>query len=311
MSDIFVSYASEDLDRIRPLIGVLEDTKWSVFWDRTIPAGRTWRQFIGRELDICKCMLVVWSTHSIDSDWVQEEADEGKRRGVLVPVLIDEISPPIGFRSIQAAKLVAWDGKSPSSALDRLLMDLASLLGPLPAQLEKEKEEARKREEQVAKHKTQEDAVQRARIIEAETATAKRMHREQQAQRKPQVEVAQRARIATEKETEAKRQQQEQEGRRRAKERPAAEADIERYGIARVPVDYFDTGGYRYTKLEDAVAQARRDHFPHKLNSKPSPEDTAELARLGIMHVRIDHYDFGGHRYTSLEDAVAAAKCSG
>lgn len=35
-------------------------------------------------------------------------------------------------------------------------------------------------------------------------------------------------------------------------------ADMARLGIARVPADHFEVGGYRYTKLGDAVAEARR-----------------------------------------------------
>ena len=31
------------------------------------------------------------------------------------------------------------------------------------------------------------------------------------------------------------------------------------YGIARVPVDYFHYREYRYTRLTDAIAQAKRD----------------------------------------------------
>ncbi len=33
---------------------------------------------------------------------------------------------------------------------------------------------------------------------------------------------------------------------------------LEEYGIRRVLVDYFHVGGYRYTNIEDAMAQARR-----------------------------------------------------
>jgi len=140
MSDIFVSYANEDQGRIMPLVRALEAMGWSVFWDRTIPVGSTWRHVIGTEIDACRCMVVVWSQHSIDSSWVHEEADEGKRRGVLAPVLIDDILPPIGFRSIQAAKLAGWDGKVPSVEFDRLLSDLTRLLGTAPAKVEEEQE---------------------------------------------------------------------------------------------------------------------------------------------------------------------------
>jgi hypothetical protein len=36
------------------------------------------------------------------------------------------------------------------------------------------------------------------------------------------------------------------------------EAEMRKYGIKRVPVDYFHINGFRYTDLKDAVAQAKR-----------------------------------------------------
>ena len=33
---------------------------------------------------------------------------------------------------------------------------------------------------------------------------------------------------------------------------------METYGITRVPVDYFHFGGFRYTNLKDAIAEAKR-----------------------------------------------------
>jgi len=30
------------------------------------------------------------------------------------------------------------------------------------------------------------------------------------------------------------------------------------HGVKRVPVDYFHVGGYRYTDMKDAIAQAKR-----------------------------------------------------
>jgi TIR domain len=42
MSDIFISYASEDRERLLPLVNPLEKTGRSVCWDRSIPAGKTW-----------------------------------------------------------------------------------------------------------------------------------------------------------------------------------------------------------------------------------------------------------------------------
>lgn len=39
MADIFLSYASEDRERIVPLARLLEGCGWSVFWDRKTPIG--------------------------------------------------------------------------------------------------------------------------------------------------------------------------------------------------------------------------------------------------------------------------------
>ena len=36
-------------------------------------------------------------------------------------------------------------------------------------------------------------------------------------------------------------------------------AELKKYGIERVPVDYFHYRQFRYTNMDDAIAQARRD----------------------------------------------------
>ena len=137
MSDIFISYAREDQQRAEMLAQLLGGRGWSIFWDRTIPTGKTWRETVGSELDDACCVIVLWSKTSIESGWVQEEADEAKRRGVLVPILIDNVQPPMGFRSIQAAHLENWDGKEPRQAFHRLIADIAAQIGRPPREAEK------------------------------------------------------------------------------------------------------------------------------------------------------------------------------
>jgi sulfatase modifying factor 1 len=78
--DIFLSYASEDRDRIGPLVRALEATGWSVFWDRKIPTGKTWPEVLEKEITSCRSVVVVWSERSVKSSWVREEANEGKKR---------------------------------------------------------------------------------------------------------------------------------------------------------------------------------------------------------------------------------------
>jgi len=134
MSDIFISYSNEDRLRAEKFVEALAGVGWSVFWDRTIPTGKTWRETIGKELREARCVIVLWSKTSIESGWVQEEADDAKRRGILVPVLIENVAPPIGFRSIQAADLVNSNDTVPTPGFDRLTGDIAALIGrPSPA----------------------------------------------------------------------------------------------------------------------------------------------------------------------------------
>lgn len=133
MSDIFISYASDDRDRVLPLVHALEKTGWTIFWDRTIPAGKTWRQRMDAEIKACRAVLVVWTQQSVNSEWVLEEAEIGKRKQILVPVLLDEVEPPLGFGLIQAANLVAWNGSTSDSSFGRLILDIEIILGPAPA----------------------------------------------------------------------------------------------------------------------------------------------------------------------------------
>jgi hypothetical protein len=129
MSDIFISYASEDRARVEPLAEALEAQGWSVWWDRIIPAGKDFEQVIEEAIDGARCVVVVWSEKSVTSRWVRTEADEGANRQALVPVLIDEVKIPLAFRRIQAANLVGWRRSAPHVGFDQLVRDIAGLLG--------------------------------------------------------------------------------------------------------------------------------------------------------------------------------------
>jgi hypothetical protein len=124
---VFISYAREDQKRVAALAALLEEHGWSVFWDRRIPAGQTWRTSIGRGLHDARCVVVAWSRHSSESQWVIEEAEDAKGRGVLVPVLLEDVIPPFGFRSLQAADLSHWN-EGTTEATRALVNDIALLV---------------------------------------------------------------------------------------------------------------------------------------------------------------------------------------
>ncbi len=129
MADIFLSYAKEDREVARKLSTLLEGAGWTVWWDRRIPAGRTWRDVLEEALRSMRCMVVLWSSNSVESEWVKEEAEEAKALKKLVPVMVEGVNPPVGFRTIQAADLTDWDGVSESLGARQLISDLEALIG--------------------------------------------------------------------------------------------------------------------------------------------------------------------------------------
>jgi HSP20 family molecular chaperone IbpA len=133
MSDIFISYTREDLDRVEPIVRLLEQRQWSVWWDLNIPPGKAFDEVIENELESARCVIVVWSKTSVQSRWVKNEASEGAGRNILIPVIVDDgIKIPLEFRKIQATTLSGWDGKSAHSELNKLLNAVAVTLDENP-----------------------------------------------------------------------------------------------------------------------------------------------------------------------------------
>lgn len=108
MADIFLSYASEDRERIIPLASTLESAGYTVWWDRDLISGSTFADVIQAEIEQASCVVVVWSQHAVKSSWVRDEAQEGLDRQCLVPCNLDSVQPPLGFRSIQTTLLLDW-----------------------------------------------------------------------------------------------------------------------------------------------------------------------------------------------------------
>ncbi|MFT7304836.1 MAG: hypothetical protein ACI9P7_000094 [Candidatus Azotimanducaceae bacterium] len=59
VADIFLSYAREDIDRVRPLAASLEKVGFSVWWDSELTPGEQFEEFIGREIQQAACVVVV------------------------------------------------------------------------------------------------------------------------------------------------------------------------------------------------------------------------------------------------------------
>jgi|CXWL01.1.fsa_nt_gi tetratricopeptide (TPR) repeat protein len=110
MADIFISYASEDRARVRPLAEALLARGFNIWWDRSLSAGQDYTAIIERELKSAKAVIVVWTQASTHSTFVRDEAGRARDEGRLVPVSLDKVDIPLGFGSYQAEDFSNWNG---------------------------------------------------------------------------------------------------------------------------------------------------------------------------------------------------------
>ena len=110
MSDVFLSYAREDRATAEKIANALVAKGATVFWDRNIVSGEIWDEVLARELKAARCVIVLWSQHSVASRWVKAEVSEAAERATLLPVLIDQVEIPFQFKPIQTVDLTAWNG---------------------------------------------------------------------------------------------------------------------------------------------------------------------------------------------------------
>ena len=121
MARVFLSYARDDAELAKRLAGLLGDAGHDVWWDREIQGGSRFSNEIDKALQDAEAVLVLWTAASIKSAWVQDEAAEGRDSGRLVPLVLDGIRPPLGFRQYQSIELGNWNGDSEPEQLDVLL----------------------------------------------------------------------------------------------------------------------------------------------------------------------------------------------
>lgn len=128
MTDIFISYARTDRPRIEKLAAALHRAGYSVWWDKHLSPGTHFTQETEAILNDAKVVIVAWSQTSVGSMWVADEATVGRDRSVLVPIAIDRVDPPIGFRQIQTLPLAGWNGDERAEAFIELVSAIGARL---------------------------------------------------------------------------------------------------------------------------------------------------------------------------------------
>lgn len=116
MADVLINYAREDSDFAQELAAGLKSRGLSVWSDLDLSGGDLFVEVIQDALASARCVLTVWSRHSVNSSWVQAEAQWAIKRGKLLPVAIDEAAIAPAFLTIQTTLLRRSEG----DWLDRL-----------------------------------------------------------------------------------------------------------------------------------------------------------------------------------------------
>lgn len=124
MSDIFICYSSKNRDVADRLLTRLLAEGWSVWMDTHTLTGTKWRNEIKKQLAQARTVVALWSAAAEESDYVMDEAEDAKKRGILVPALIESMQLPYGFRQIQTASLIGWNGYGDHAGVRQLVAAL-------------------------------------------------------------------------------------------------------------------------------------------------------------------------------------------
>lgn len=129
MADVFLSYTRKDRTRAETFAKLIASRGWTVWWDRKLQVGRSFSRIIQQELEAARCVIVLWSKDSVESEWVLNEAAEGARRNILIPIRIQNIRPPLQFRHLHVADVFDTSDEA-SQAMEDCLEAISAIVPP-------------------------------------------------------------------------------------------------------------------------------------------------------------------------------------
>ena len=129
MADLFISYARADRPRCIQIRDALEKLKLDIWFDAGIDAGDNFDRKIEQEIDAAAGVMVLWSSTSVESNWVRNEARTGAERDRLVAVQLDDCTLPLEFRSVHAEPLSEGVEKSGGAVWYRVLDRIGKIVG--------------------------------------------------------------------------------------------------------------------------------------------------------------------------------------
>lgn len=108
MANVFLSYQKRDRDLAERMAAALKAEGLSVWWDDDLTPRESWDRTIEREIAAAEHVLVLWTKHSVESDWVRIEANYARNcePSKLIQARFDDVTIPMAFSMIQYVDLV-------------------------------------------------------------------------------------------------------------------------------------------------------------------------------------------------------------
>lgn len=129
MSDIFLSYALDDMDEAEKLRDAFQQQEWTVWWDSSTVYGGEYTEEVDRRLKDAKVIVVLWSRRTRKSSFVAETFGH---KGAAFPVIVrlDKTALPVSLVPLQRFYLLDWDSAESHAELQKLLRYISALLAP-------------------------------------------------------------------------------------------------------------------------------------------------------------------------------------
>ncbi|MEP3476413.1 MAG: toll/interleukin-1 receptor domain-containing protein [Hyphomicrobiales bacterium] len=110
MADIFISYARKERDRCIAIYDKLVALELDVWFDAKLENGDSLSDEINYQVRESKCVLVLWSPLSVESQWVQSEALIKFFEKKLIQAIIEKVDLRVPFNGTHYNDLTNFNG---------------------------------------------------------------------------------------------------------------------------------------------------------------------------------------------------------
>jgi hypothetical protein len=129
MTDVFISYARKNRDRVRQIADGLTDDGYSLWWDTALKASDNYAIKIEQALEATKSVVVCWSEQAKESLWVRAEATEALDRNKLIQLKLDDSRMPLPFNVLNMIAFNGWNGKRAAPEWTELEGEIGEMTG--------------------------------------------------------------------------------------------------------------------------------------------------------------------------------------